>query len=435
MSAAYEVLSDPDKKQVYDQARSRALPPRPARSRPPQHGEEGLKRQAGQQQHGGGFHGGFPGGFQGGFHFGGGGFPGGDPFGFHRQQQQPRAVENLYEYDSPVSNLKQGRFPGHDARHVWLVEFYAPWCQHCQQMVPVWEQLARELAGVIKVGAVNCELEKGLCAMHSATSFPLVKLLRGGSSVAMDGTAPRTRDAVWQWAHDQLPTAQLKSLSPRRPETLDAFLSGPCAAPHVQVEGGACVVLFQREQTTEAWLKSLSFAHRARVPMGEAKGQGVENLAARLGVTRVPAAVALCSGDARRTLEAPQPQSTTAMEAWVAGLAAACAKTVVKEKPKLQVGADYGKMRVAELRALLASRGAGCPMCVEKADFVREVEQLALAEAAAATEEAAAASRAAADAQAKGGSAQEWAAYHKAHAAWEADQQRAQAAAGARSEL
>lgn len=33
---------------------------------------------------------------------------------------------------------------------------------------------------------------------------------------------------------------------------------------------------------------------------------------------------------------------------------------------------DYGKLRVGELKALLALRGVPCQLCVEKADFVRK---------------------------------------------------------------
>jgi len=357
-----------------------------------QFGEEGLKQGGGQQQHpgfhhGGGFGGGF-GGFPGGgggfhqqFHFGGGGgHPFGGGFQQRRQQQEERPTEDLYDRDSPVTSLRQGRFPGHDARHIWLVEFYAPWCGHCREMKPVWERLAGELAGVLKVGAVNCETEKALCSMNSANSFPLIKIFRGGNSVAMDGTAGRDRDSLWNWAHDQLPSTQLTPLSPRRPETLDAWLAGPCAQPAV-VDGGACVLFMHRDAVTQAWLKSLSFFWRGRIPMGEAKGHGVEAMAARLGVTRIPAAAALCGGDSRRVLEAPAPTDRAKMEAWVAGLGTACASVAPREKPTLAPGTDFGKLKVGELRALLASRGVSCTLCAEKSDFVREVQALAEAEA------------------------------------------------------
>lgn len=42
--------------------------------------------------------------------------------------------------------------------------------------------------------------------------------------------------------------------------------------------------------------------------------------------------------------------------------------------------ADLGKMRVAQLKQLLADRGATCRECVEKADFVRRLESLVKSE-------------------------------------------------------
>lgn len=38
--------------------------------------------------------------------------------------------------------------------------------------------------------------------------------------------------------------------------------------------------------------------------------------------------------------------------------------------------ADLGKMRVAQLKQLLADRGVTCRECVEKGDFVRRLQGL-----------------------------------------------------------
>ena len=366
-------------------------------------GEDGLKQQQQQQQQGGGggFGGGFPGGNPGSFQFhfqgnqdpfemfnrfggfGGGGFP-----GQQQQQQQQRSKENLYSPTSDVTTLKQGKFPGHDAKHCWLVEFYAPWCGHCQQMVPTMEAAAKALDGLVRVGAVNCEQEKALCAMYGANSYPTVKMFRGASSVLLGENEARTAEGITQWALSHLPTAQLTPLSPRRPETLDAWVKGPCAAKHAKGGSPACVAVFHRSVGTEPWLQAVSFAHRAKVPMAEAKGQGADALAAQLGASSLPAVLALCGGDPMRTLPAPAAVTQGgalqrhAFEAWMGRLEAACVGVKPRERPKLQVGADFAAMKVGQLAALLASRGRSCALCVEKADYVAEVAKLAAAEAA-----------------------------------------------------
>jgi thiol-disulfide isomerase/thioredoxin len=308
---------------------------------------------------------------------GGGGFR--DAFGRPQQQQQARSKENLYGPDSAVASLRQGKFPGHDAKHVWFVEFYAPWCGACNQLKPAWEALAGALDGFVRVGAVNCEVEQALCAMHGATSFPTLKLLRGGASVSYDARGERDPDALAAWALEQLPAAQLAPLSARRPETLDAFLAGPCAkaVAKAQAAGGggdaACFVVLHREEATPPWLKALSFHHRLSAGFAEARGPGADGLAARLlagEAVTMPTVVAACGGDATRTLAMPPPRGAAPgaslrradVETFVEHVlrGGACAKAVARERPVLDVGKDYGRMRIAELRGLLATRGDAC---------------------------------------------------------------------------
>lgn len=63
----------------------------------------------------------------------------------------------LYGSNSPVVKLTKDNFKKLviDSDELWLVEFFAPWCGHCKQLTPAWEEAAKRLKGVVKVGAVD----------------------------------------------------------------------------------------------------------------------------------------------------------------------------------------------------------------------------------------------------------------------------------------
>jgi protein disulfide-isomerase A6 len=49
------------------------------------------------------------------------------------------------------------------SKDIWIVEFYAPWCGHCKALEPEYKQAAKNLKGQVKLGKVDCDVEKQLC--------------------------------------------------------------------------------------------------------------------------------------------------------------------------------------------------------------------------------------------------------------------------------
>nr|CAD7580575.1 unnamed protein product [Timema californicum] len=43
-------------------------------------------------------------------------------------------------------------------------------------MAPEWRKMARELEGVVRIGAVNCVDEWNLCNMEHIASYPTLKI-------------------------------------------------------------------------------------------------------------------------------------------------------------------------------------------------------------------------------------------------------------------
>lgn len=65
--------------------------------------------------------------------------------------------QSLYDGKSPVVKLTKENFKKKvlDSDDLWFVEFYAPWCGHCKTLAPSWEKAAKNLKGVVNVGAVD----------------------------------------------------------------------------------------------------------------------------------------------------------------------------------------------------------------------------------------------------------------------------------------
>jgi protein disulfide-isomerase A6 len=68
----------------------------------------------------------------------------------------------LYDSKSPVVKLTKDNFKKLvlDSDELWFVEFFAPWCGHCKSLAPSWEKAAKNLKGVVKVGAVDMTTDK-----------------------------------------------------------------------------------------------------------------------------------------------------------------------------------------------------------------------------------------------------------------------------------
>ncbi|KAE9131276.1 hypothetical protein PF010_g3559 [Phytophthora fragariae] len=65
-----------------------------------------------------------------------------------------------------------------DTQTVWLVDFYSPWCPHCRQFAPQWEEVANVYADVktVQLGAVDCTEQNEICDREDVHSYPGVKV-------------------------------------------------------------------------------------------------------------------------------------------------------------------------------------------------------------------------------------------------------------------
>jgi len=98
-----------------------------------------------------------------------------------------------------------------------LVAFIAPWCGHCQKMVPEFSKAARGLNPLIGTYAIDCDDEKNkqLCAQQEVKGFPTIKLFpRGKYLPPMLYDQERTTTGFYNYASRRIPktVSSLKTL-------------------------------------------------------------------------------------------------------------------------------------------------------------------------------------------------------------------------------
>ncbi|XP_075992575.1 protein disulfide-isomerase A6 homolog CaBP1 [Anticarsia gemmatalis] len=87
----------------------------------------------------------------------------------------------LYDSSSDVVDLTPSNFDRlvTNSEEVWIVEFFAPWCGHCKNLVPEYKKAARALKGIAKVGAVDADQHKSFAHTYGVSGFPTIKIFTG----------------------------------------------------------------------------------------------------------------------------------------------------------------------------------------------------------------------------------------------------------------
>ena len=64
-----------------------------------------------------------------------------------------------------------------------LMEFFAPWCGHCQRLSPVLDQVASEYAGRLKVAKLNIDENASTPSRYAVQGVPTMLFFKGGQPV------------------------------------------------------------------------------------------------------------------------------------------------------------------------------------------------------------------------------------------------------------
>ncbi|CAN9498536.1 unnamed protein product [Ophioblennius macclurei] len=178
VNRAYEVLKDEDLRKKYDK-----------------YGEKGLD----EQQQGGRY----------------------ESWNFYRYDF------GIYDDDLEIITLDSGDFEAAvNSGEIWFVNFYFPRCSHCHDLAPTWREFAKDMDGVIRIGAVNCGDNNHLCRRMGITSYPSLLVYRAQQR-AERFNGERSKDSLVRFAMQFITTSVTQLWQGNMVNEIDsAFSSG-----------------------------------------------------------------------------------------------------------------------------------------------------------------------------------------------------------------
>jgi DnaJ homolog subfamily C member 10 len=95
----------------------------------------------------------------------------------HHSYQNWNFYQNIgiYDDDPQVITLTRSDFMQNvngNKDTIWFINYYSTQCSHCHDLAPTWRELAKQLEGVVKIGAINCMDDWLLCNEQRIMAFP-----------------------------------------------------------------------------------------------------------------------------------------------------------------------------------------------------------------------------------------------------------------------
>lgn len=112
----------------------------------------------------------------------------------------------MYDDDPQIVTLNRNDY--HDnvvnSEKVWMINFYSAMCGHCHHLAPIWRRIAKDLEGVIRIGAVNCEDDWSLCQELGIQSYPTLLHYPKNSKYGIRFTSKKNYDEIMNFIMERL---------------------------------------------------------------------------------------------------------------------------------------------------------------------------------------------------------------------------------------
>ncbi|KAJ1036225.1 hypothetical protein NDA18_000090 [Ustilago nuda] len=171
----------------------------------------------------------------------------------------------LFSKNSKVTILDSANFKREvlDIEKPTMVAFTAPWCGHCQNLVPDYSKVAAQLDGVVKLASIDCDDDKNkpTCGRYGIQGFPTLKLFPPTKKrLPKDYQGPRIAKDIAAYMVDALPMGAKKLKAEELQEYADKYVSTPK------------VILFSKKPTSSPLYKSLALDFRKSLSFAFLRG-------------------------------------------------------------------------------------------------------------------------------------------------------------------
>lgn len=188
----------------------------------------------------------------------------------------PATDAALFAKNSKVTILDSSNFKREvlDIEKPTMVAFTAPWCGHCQKLVPDYTKVAAQLDGVVKLASIDCDDDKNkpVCGKYGIQGFPTLKLFPPTKKrLPKDYQGARSAKDIAAYMVDSLPMGAKKL----KAEELQEYADKESTTPKV--------ILFSKKPTSSPLYKSLALDFRKSLSFAFLRGdQRPVQAAARL---------------------------------------------------------------------------------------------------------------------------------------------------------
>ncbi|KAJ5219350.1 uncharacterized protein N7498_001449 [Penicillium cinerascens] len=209
----------------------------------------------------------------------------------------PVNADGIYTKKSPVLQVTGKDYNSliANSNYTSIVEFYAPWCGHCQSLKPAYEKAAQNLNGLAKVAAINCDDDdnKPFCGQMGVQGFPTLKIVtpskKPGKPRVEDYQGARTAKAIVDAVVDRIPNHVKRATD----KDLDKWLG--------QNEERPKAILFTEKGTTSPLIRALAVDFLGAVDVAQVRNKELASVE-KFGVSEFPTLVVVPGGGAEHQL-------------------------------------------------------------------------------------------------------------------------------------